>query len=118
MGLELLILGLLSARTTVDASVADRVDSGDPCEVARMISESPPCLDSKDCQAYDLWRRVVSEPGTVLADSGHSSVRSRFAGLAFSRSASGARIVPAEMANFQEAPPVVLPCPADSDRTE
>ncbi|HEX5975207.1 MAG TPA: hypothetical protein VFY57_08620 [Rubrobacteraceae bacterium] len=68
-----LLLGLLLATTlTADGPPRGRTQPPEgPCELAKRIALSPPCLAGSACEALDLWREAFGKPDVVPAGAGH-----------------------------------------------
>lgn len=68
-----LFFGLLLTTTLTAAAAPDRPQPQpvkDPCELARRIAQSPPCLAGRACEAMDLWREAFGEPDVVPVGAG------------------------------------------------
>jgi hypothetical protein len=67
-----LFFGLLLTATLSATAAPDRPQqpTEDPCELARRIAQSPPCLAGRACEALDLWREAFGEPDVVPVGEG------------------------------------------------
>ncbi len=61
---------LLTATLSVTAAPERPQPAEDPCELARRIAQSPPCLAGRACEALDLWREAFGQPDVVPVGEG------------------------------------------------
>ena len=60
-----LFFGLLLTATLSATAAPERPQpqpAEDPCELARRIAQSPPCVAGRACEALDLWREAFGQP--------------------------------------------------------
>lgn len=66
-----LLLGLLLSTSLAATAAPGRPQpAGDPCELARRIAQSPPCLAGSACEALDLWQQHFGRPDVVPVGTG------------------------------------------------
>jgi hypothetical protein len=66
-----LLFGLLLTATLSATAAADRPQPAEnPCELAKRIAQSPPCLAGSACEALELWRENFGQPDVVPVGAG------------------------------------------------
>ncbi len=66
-----LLLGLLLTTTLTAAGPRGRTQPPEaPCDLAKRIAQSPPCLAGSACEALDLWREAFGTPDVVPVGAG------------------------------------------------